>query len=245
MAWLDAKLLDVDHRYQRPLQATHARKIAATFRWADFQAITVTDLGNGRYAAIDGQHRLRAALSIPEITDIPCYIVAKAGIAEQARTFLAINGSHQPVSQLEKFRAGLTAGDADYLAVDAIMREEGVAFVGTQKPTAMRTKAVGRIMRIYRTQGLQVLRKTLRAAAQAWPTEPEAFAALILTPLARVFWIGKGLIPVEKAVPLLVTLKPTRFIADMMIRAKEQGGSGEAMVFAELHRQLLGREFVR
>ncbi len=244
LGWLDVKLLDVDHQYQRPLRPRHAKQLAAAFRWSDFQPITVTDLGNGRYAAIDGQHRLRAALSIPEITDVPCYIIPRSTVQEQARTFLAINGSHQAVLAIDRFRAGLLAGDPAIVEVEAIARSIGLKLVGPGNGGPMATMAIDILLRLRQHCGADALRKGLTAIARAWPKEREAFSATYVSAVVRTFKQGPRL-TVDQAALVLGKINPTRFAADMAVKGKEEGKSASSMVFAELHRRMLGREFKR
>ncbi len=244
LGWLDVKLLDVNHQYQRPLRPRHAKQLAAAFRWSDFQPITVTDLGNGRYAAIDGQHRLRAALSIPEITDVPCYIIPRSTVQEQARTFLAINGSHRAVLAIDRFRAGLLAGDPAIVEVEAIARSIGLKLVGPGNGGPMATMAIDILLRLRQHCGADALRKGLTAIARAWPKEREAFSATYVSAVVRTFKQGPRL-TVDQAALVLGKINPTRFAADMAVKGKEEGKSASSMVFAELHRRMLGREFKR
>lgn len=244
MAWIGVDLIDVDSNYQRPLGARHARRIAADWKWANFQPPSLTPKPGGRYWCFDGQHRVVAAKAIIQIVEIPCYIVAVMDRAGQASAFVAINESHQRVTQLEKFRAGLVSGNATYQEIQEIVDSIGLRFVGSQQPQAMRTKALGRVLAGYKTHGSMAVRKALMALAQAWPTEPEAFSASMISSMITIFGHGPTL-QVNYAADQLRQIKPTKFLADFMVRAKEEGRSASSLAFLELHRRLLGTEFKR
>src|ERR1044072_2137417 len=75
MCWLPKKTLQVDKRYQRELKSTASAKLIAqlqkNFCWAHCAPLIVTDNADGTYNIVDGQHRWKAALAIPQITLLP------------------------------------------------------------------------------------------------------------------------------------------------------------------------------
>lgn len=243
MRWLEVDLLDVDHAYQRMLSGKHAKRLAAAFKWAAFQPLTVTPTAGARYAVIDGQHRLQAARAIVQVVELPCYIVPKVDQRGQAAAFLDVNNSHKQVSALEKFRAGLVAGDKAICEVDRILKAAGVTMVSGKPQKPMTTASVSTLLRMHRTHGAAVLTGALVAIGTAWPTEREAFMEQYITALCVILHYGTPL--PGKAVSVLRNIKPTKFLADQIMAGKEAGRHGSAMVLAELYRRITGKEFKR
>jgi hypothetical protein len=64
--------------------AAHINRILRGFNWNRYQPIVVTEQDDGRYAVIDGQHRLEAAKKHPLIDSLPCYIIDAPDLAAQA-----------------------------------------------------------------------------------------------------------------------------------------------------------------
>lgn len=241
MAWLPKSALIVDHEYQRPLAKAHARRLAALFKWAHFQPLTVTPArpvdGDRKWAVIDGQHRLQAAMSIPDIDEVPCYVVPAAGLAEQAEAFLAVNNNHRTVTPFERFRAGLTAHDEESLKLQRILDRVGLTLVpagGAVSP--MTTSSVSTLRRGLRRCGAGNLEKGLRAIARAWPDRPAAFIEAYVAALPRLF---RDLAPLPESVhAVLTTIEPDRFYREQLMRGRDERKTGAAMVLAALRARI-------
>lgn len=244
MAWLPIDDLVVDTLYQRPLAAAHAKALAAEFRWAHFQPLTVAARPAGGYAVIDGQHRLQAARSLPAVAEVPCYVVDAADSARQASTFLAVNTTHRAVKAIEKFRAGLAAGDKQITSLQRIVDQVGIRLISGNVTSPMTTAAISTLLRMHRSAGPEPLRKALSAIATAWPAEREAFSEQFIRAVTLIFQAEATLNP-WTVIEQLRQINPTTFLAEQIIAGKEARKTGQAMVTAELFRRCLGREFSR
>ena len=244
MAWLPIDDLVVDTAYQRPLAAAHARALAAEFRWVHFQPLTVAARPDGGYAVIDGQHRLQAARALPAIAEVPCYIVDAADSARQASTFLAVNTTHRAVKAIEKFRAGLAAGDKQITNLQRIVDQVGLRLVSGKATAPMQTASISTLLRTHRIAGPEPLRKALSAIATAWPAEREAFGEQFIRAVTLIFQAEPSLNP-WTVIEQLRRINPTTFLAEQIMAGKEVRKTGQAMITAELFRRCLGREFSR
>ena len=244
MAWLPIDDLVVDTAYQRPLAAAHARALAAEFRWAHFQPLTVAARADGGYAVIDGQHRLQAARALPAVTEVPCYIVDAASAVHQASAFLAVNMTHRAVKAIEKFRAGLAAGDKQITSLQRIVDQVGIRMVANKATAPMQTSSISTLLRMHRSAGPEPLRKALSAIATAWPTEREAFSEQFIRAVTLIFQAEASLNP-WTVIEQLLRINPTTFLAEQIMAGKEVRKTGQAMITAELFRRCLGREFSR
>ena len=77
MEWLLIDNLIIDDRYQRDTVTRRSLKniqtIRDNFSWAKLSPLTVADLGTGKYAVIDGQHRLEAARQL-DVCAQDCFV---------------------------------------------------------------------------------------------------------------------------------------------------------------------------
>ena len=126
MEWLPVEKLVIDPEYQREVNKTGRRaieQIAAKFEWTKFGAVTVAPVSLGRWAIIDGQHRVTAAKLI-DIQLVPCVIQAldRAG---QAAAFSAINGSVVKITPGAVYKAALAAGEGWAVTAERTCRNAG------------------------------------------------------------------------------------------------------------------------
>lgn len=77
----------VPQEYQRLLNRAHVRRIIRDFDWFLFGVLIVA-YRNGEYFVVDGQHRLAAALQVPEIDTIPCMLYDFNGAEHEADVFI-------------------------------------------------------------------------------------------------------------------------------------------------------------
>lgn len=137
LRWLPVADLVIDPAYQREItNASHVRRIAAVFRWANFSPLMVNDRGDGQFAVIDGQHRAHAA-ALAGHAKVPC-LVARMSVALEAGAFAAVNGLVQKVSGVALFRAALAAGEGWAVAVDQFATRHGCVALQYQPSAATR-----------------------------------------------------------------------------------------------------------
>lgn len=133
LVWLPKDWLHVDASYQRATDALASRKLIRTiaegFAWARFSPITVAERADGKFTVLDGQHRVLAALLVPAVVEVPCWVVAVLEARDQARTFVGVNADRLKVGTLALFKAKLAAKDPDALQVAAVCERAGVAIL--------------------------------------------------------------------------------------------------------------------
>ncbi|CAN7379615.1 ParB N-terminal domain-containing protein [Bradyrhizobium sp. LjRoot220] len=139
--WIAIASLRVDSRYQRKIIGRASEKsvltIAEQFSWSKFAPVVVAESEDedGIYAVIDGQHRTTAA-ALRGIKDVPCLIL-KAGLADQANAFAAINGTVTAISTMQLYAARVAAGDPAAVALHAACVEAGVSICRYPVPASM------------------------------------------------------------------------------------------------------------
>jgi hypothetical protein len=177
--WLPIDSLTVNRDYQRELNTRSGRSLVARigerFSWAAFAPIVVAPAGahpqdaaagahpqdapaadgTGRYEILDGQHRWAAARTIPEISRVPCWIVAMESAAAAATAFVAINRDRINLDQYARFKAELLAGEPSALAVKRVCDAARVTIpyhtIQARQMAPRQTLALGAVRALLRT----------------------------------------------------------------------------------------------
>ncbi len=196
LAWLRIDALQVDRRYQRDTGSKRSKKliaqIAANFRWAMFGAVQVARSPGGKFAIIDGQHRVEAARRAG-FEQVPCIVVQADSVNDQALAFLAANRDRVIVNPMALHHALVAAGDSSSGAVQAVADAAGVTLPPYPVPAAQmkpgQTVALGAIAAVLRDHGAAHAELVLRALAAAFEGQAGRLrgpliraAALILAP---------------------------------------------------------------
>jgi hypothetical protein len=129
--WLNLDELYVDSKYQRGTQsnasARNLKHIKQNFHWGACGAVIVSfEPTRKKYAIIDGQHRVAAARQRADIKEMPCVIVDRAQIREQAESFVAINAGRVNLGKLQTFPAAIAAGDETAVSIKQILDESRI-----------------------------------------------------------------------------------------------------------------------
>jgi hypothetical protein len=189
--WLRLDNLVVDERYQRRITGdgiTLINRIVREFDWSKFQPLTVTGPdASGDYPVIDGQHRLEACRRHPDVEDVPCWIVAAPHLADQARSFVAVNKHRIGVTRINVFWAQLTAGHPDAVWIKGICERGGVKVgkVGTGIQPPLTTIALAALLKL-RVLGDDTVAAALAILAKAQPEAENAFRGAAITALAKL-----------------------------------------------------------
>ncbi|ACM39154.1 MULTISPECIES: DUF6551 family protein [Rhizobium/Agrobacterium group] len=126
LQWVPIADLVVDDAYQRDLDRknwTAIRRIASNFKWSRFSPVFCAPVEGGKFAIIDGQHRVHAA-ALCAIDQVPCQIVPMDR-AEQAEAFAAVNGAVTAITSFNIFRAELAAGNPAAVSLKAAIEAAG------------------------------------------------------------------------------------------------------------------------
>lgn len=113
-----------DHDYQRSQNRAKILEIAKNWSWLAMGVITIADRG-GQLYAVDGMHRVSAALLRGDIETLPCIIFKTSDVREEATGFVQANTLRKPVSTFDKHRALLMAGDETSKLVQRLLDQGG------------------------------------------------------------------------------------------------------------------------
>lgn len=193
IGYLRAGDIRSDPNYQRPLEQSAVQRIVDNFDADAFGLPFVLEDENRVPWAIDGQTRTAAVVQLwgPD-TLIECEIVSGITIARAAQLFRQRNDSRQ-VLPVDKFLAGVTAGDPECVAINEVVNSVGLVVERSGGNGKGVVRGVSTLQRIYR--GLkkgksaprpELLRQTLAVLGEAWGPDNNAFSASGMLGLAMV-----------------------------------------------------------
>jgi len=228
LRWLAVDSIRVDHNYQRGIKRNRVNKIMRNFDWSLFGALLVAEKPDGSYWVYDGQHRLEAAKLHPKIDEIPVQISKFDNVRGEAAAFLGVNVNRSAVTTVERYWAGLEAGDPDMMAVCAVLDEAGCEVVGVAGEKALnKTSAVMAISRSIKINGEAALVKALTTIRSSWPTQHGALKGVIINALASLYRHNKIGINQQIMVDVLSDVSHKKLTADAEVLRDISGGSAE------------------
>lgn len=183
--WVRLGDVQVNPLVQREFVPAKADEMAANFDMESF-GLPVVNRRGGHAFVIDGQHRI-AALRIWlgegwQDQHFEAEVYTDLTEAEEAEAFLRRNNA-MSVNTFSKFRIAVVAGREDELAVETIVRREGLS-ITRERSAEGRVMAVGSLLRIYRRAGGVVLGRTLAIIRDAYGDA--GLEALVLNGMSQV-----------------------------------------------------------
>ncbi|WP_099864707.1 DUF6551 family protein [Pararhizobium haloflavum] len=188
LEWVPVDRIHVDHNYQRELRPARVKQILREFHWSRFTPVQLSERGDGTFNVFDGQHRVEAARLHPLIDAVPASIVTLDGIREEAGAFLGVNVNRSAVSTIEKYHAGLEAGDPEMMRICSVLEEAGCEVVPAQGIglKANRTQAVTAVGRTIKYYGEGATASSCELLRTAWPDDVHAQKGVLIQALARL-----------------------------------------------------------
>lgn len=182
---VDPKEIVIDHNYQRPEKETLVAQIGKEFNWTSFGTVSCYRR-NGMLYAVDGQQRLKAALSLSDPPkEVPCIVFPEATVRDEAHTFLDIQINRKAVSAFEKHKAELIAKVPSALAIQRAVDSVGFNISGGDyNPNSV--YAIRTLHYIYTLLGEEGVVQTLTQIRDAWSGDPTATRTQILRGVADV-----------------------------------------------------------
>lgn len=139
-----------DKSYQRNVNDTKVLAIASDWSWLAMGVITLADR-NGLLYAVDGMHRVSAALRRSDIQDLPCIIFKTQSVKQEAKGFIQSNTLRKAVTTMDKHKAMVLAGDSVAIMVQRMIDDAG--FVpATSSSVSNGVKCFGVLHRLAKTK---------------------------------------------------------------------------------------------
>ncbi|KQS86965.1 DUF6551 family protein [Rhizobium sp. Leaf383] len=232
LAWVPVTAIRIDESYQRELKEKRVTQILADFTWAHFGSVMLVRQSDGTFTCFDGQHRVEAARRHPAIQQVPAAIVELDQPRDEAGAFLGVNVNRTAISTVEKYHAGIEAGDPEMMAVCTVLGEAGCEVIESRgiKPAANRTAAVTAVQRSIKTYGDAAVISACRTLVAAWPKDAGALHAVMIQALARLYRNNRKHIDEARMVSKLTAKDRKILTADAETLRKIGGGDATASV---------------
>lgn len=140
LMWIDKTDIRFDASYQRGKNEAKILAIARDWSWMAMGVITIA-LRGGVFYAVDGMHRVSAALRRSDVSSLPCIVFETEGVVDEAKGFVQANTLRKPVSTADKHRALVLAGDETALFVQRLL--DNSPFISTSSSTVNSVKCFG------------------------------------------------------------------------------------------------------
>ena len=166
--------LNISDAYQRTIVTGRVNRIVKNLDQDAFGSLTVGERSDGSFWVVDGMQRLTAARKLG-IVMVPCDVFESEGQEHEARVFRLKNKERTNVSSMALFKAQLTEGDEQTLAIAAVVKQAGLKLGlqdnSTRWPYIRAVKALERSFQRVQTEGMLT---ALEILCEAWPGEDGA-----------------------------------------------------------------------
>lgn len=210
---LPYSVLAFDPAYQRQLIPARVKSLVAEWSDDNVGAITVSIRDDGKAYVIDGQHRVRAAMELGKGQQkVLCHVYTGLTVAEEAYKFLVLNNTRS-VTPIDRYRAGLTAGDPVYVGVHDILSEFDLRINNGASDGVLR--CVSKAVALYERDP-DALRSVCAVLTGAWGTRVSAFEQVIFTAAGQVVTRYNGELDHARLVKKLSTYRggPSALLGD-------------------------------
>jgi hypothetical protein len=182
--------LTTDGRFNRPTSEKQIANIDGGFNMAAFRTIEVWQREDGRYVILDGQNRTEVLRrrGVPlDAKCVPAIVHRDLTVEEAAELFVLLN-SGRAITPFDRFRAMLTNGEAETVAIDATVRSFGLRV--TDKGADDALACPGTLYTVFRTGSPPgaLLGRTLRALVEGFGSIKEALGAVLIRGVARYLY---------------------------------------------------------
>jgi hypothetical protein len=187
---LGKMFVDRSHAQQRKEQSGWVKDIADSFSWTIFNLnpVALSARADGHFHVIDGQHRTagaRLAGHGPE-TPIHANVWHNLTFEQEAALFILLNAKRHSVKPLDLFKAQVTAGYEDAVALDILLNtyDWKVGSAGAEGNFA----AVTTLRKVYnKPSGPETCEKIIATITKAWGHRSEGAHQTIIKVLAAFY----------------------------------------------------------
>jgi hypothetical protein len=174
--------------YQRGI--THVKdSIVENYFPRAFGRVTVVEIGEDKYAIVDGQNRTEAARELG-FTHVPCIVHRNLTLKQRAYLFWHLNTQSKTLRPVQKFHAAVASGDSTALKIKKLLDEFEITVIeGSTSKSSL--SAITTVIYVYNTGGEAHLRRTLSIITKAWPDERKRFQNSIIGGISQFLKLDK------------------------------------------------------
>lgn len=226
LMWVPVDKIVTDNNYQRDIKPTRVRQILREFNWTKFQPVMLAEQEDGSYAVFDGQHRVAAARAHPQISEVPAAVVRLESKRDEAGAFIGVNINRTAVTSVERYYAGLEAGDKDMLQLSSVLEKAGCEIVPYNGAAlkSNRTNSVTTVHRAIGTHGEAPVIQACKTLSSAWPRDNGALQGVFIRALAALYRRNANVISQDRMLKVLSPLERKTLGTDAETIKKLSGG---------------------
>jgi hypothetical protein len=208
LTWLRADRLTVDPDYQRPLNQRKVRQIARDFDPDAFGVLYVSKREDSTHVIIDGQQRHAAVMSMGWGDQrVPVQVFSGLSRPHEAALFRRYNELRTKPRPLDLHRAAVVARDKRALAIEKVLADNGLRFVGGGNVHGA-VQSVVALQQIYDNAGMRILEQAVGISLKAWGASHEGLTGEILTAFAIILARHGGVLDDARLVRVVSKLDP-------------------------------------
>lgn len=214
-----------DPAYQRPVDITRARKMAAHWDRRLVGVIEVSDRGEyatPRYAIIDGQHRWEAAKCLVDPPLLVANVHEILTVADEAALFDRLNRQRKKVNVFEHYKARLTADDWIISRIQRVLDKHGL-----KVDPAPQEGCIGCVGTLEKVADIDdaLLDETLSLIIDIWGKRRDGLDAPIIHGLALILQHLRHDIDLERLVDALLDTLPRQLKTQAVALRDMQSGT--------------------
>ena len=172
--------LQICEAYQRTVVRSRVNHIKKNYDQDALGSLCVGERSDGTFWIVDGQQRF-TALKEMGIARVSCDIFESRGKSHEAQIFRQKNKHRTSVSARGNFKAALTEGDPQAIAIQATVESAGLSLTldggGKRWPQVC---CVGALASIFESGGSEHLTRVLNIVCCSWKEETDALQGTIL-----------------------------------------------------------------
>lgn len=175
----------LDPAYSRPLNDRHAEMIASEWKDNSAGVIYVSMRDDGRFAVLDGAHRVAAYRSLHgDDARLPAKIYIDLSPREEAALWSDYNKKRRAPTPADVFRSDLAAGDQEALAINNILETLDLHFSLDQGPKDKGIQAISAVRKMYRQYNAAMVVRVLGIISAAQGDGQGAIQGFMINGLA-------------------------------------------------------------
>lgn len=177
--------ISADHAYQRQLDASRVRRMAAEYDPSLVGVLEVSRRPDGTFRVIDGQHRLHMIRQARgSSAAVACNVHTGLSPEQEAQLFFDIDKKRRRLTGWDRWNARRGAGESIVLDIERIANSHGLSIDPAPKPRHLR--CVAACEKLTAAATLATLDETLRLLVAAYDGDADSLRAEIVHGLGLV-----------------------------------------------------------
>lgn len=203
-----------DLTYQRELDPTRVAKMAREYDAALVGIIEVSARTDGRYAVLDGQHRLAMTRDImfeAENPHIACRVHTGLTVDEEASLYHRLNTTRKQLTGWDRWKARRGSGDPVVQAIEKACADAG--WIVDYRMKRGRTSSTAGLEKLHNLGGPGLITYVLGIVTAAWGDDSEGTARPIIEGLAHIIGCYANDLDRERLINVLAGMVPRQLNA--------------------------------